>query len=117
MKLIHKLEPLFWLLFGGGGFIAAFFLPGLLIAVGLLAPLGVIESGLSYERAYALASHPVGRVFLIGVLSLTLWHCAHHMRHVGLDLGGARAAVPAAYLSYGTALVGTAITTALVLAL
>ncbi len=53
MKLIHKLEPLFWLLFGGGGFIAAFCLPGLLIGGGLLAPLGVSESGLSYERAHA----------------------------------------------------------------
>ncbi len=51
------------------------------------------------------------------MLSLTLWHCAHHMRHVMLDLGGARVAAPAAYLSYGIALVGTVISFALVLAL
>jgi fumarate reductase subunit D len=112
VKLIHKLEPLWWLLFGAGGFIAAFFLPGLIIGVLLLAPLGVIESGLRYERALALASSPVGRGFLIVVLSLTLWHCAHHLRHLGLDLG-MKPALPA-YVSYLLAIAGTAATVVLV---
>ncbi len=115
MNLIHKLEPLFWLLFGGGGFIAASFLPGLLIGVCLLAPLGVFESGLAYERAHALAASGVGRVLLIGVISLTLWHCAHHLRHLGLDLG-LGAALPA-IASYSLAGVGTAVTVALVMGL
>ena len=85
MNFIHKLEPLWWMLFGGGGFVASFFLPGLLMGVCLFAPLGLFESGLRYERAYALASSGVGRIFLGGVISLTLWHCAHHLRHLGLD--------------------------------
>ncbi len=117
MSFIRRLEPLLWMLFGGGGFVAAFFLPGLLIGVGLLAPLGVIERGLSYERALSLATSPVGRVFLIGVISLTLWHCAHHIRHLALDLGGARAAVPGAFTAYGLALLGTGVTLVLVLSL
>ena len=115
MNFIHKLEPLWWLLFGGGGFIAGFFLPGLLIGVCLLAPLGAFESGLAYDRAYALASSGVGRVFLIGVISLTLWHCAHHVRHLALDLGLGRT-VPALG-SYGLALVGTVVTVSLVMGL
>ncbi len=115
MKFIHKFEPLWWMLFGGGGFAASFFLPGLLIGVCLFAPLGLFESGLRYERAYALASSGVGRIFLGGVISLTLWHCAHHLRHLGLDMG-LGAAVPA-ITSYSLALVGTIITIALVTAL
>ncbi len=115
MNLIHKLEPLFWLLFGGGGFIASFFLPGLLIGVCLLAPLGVFETGLRYERAYALASSALGRIFLGLVISLTLWHCAHHLRHLGLDLG-LGVAVPA-IASYSLALVGTIVTVLLISAM
>lgn len=105
MNLIQRLEPLWWLLFGAGGFVAAFFLPGLVIGVLLLAPLGVFESGLAYERAHALAASPPGRVFLAAVISLTLWHCGHHLRHLGLDLGLGRA-LPA-FASYGLALAGT----------
>ena len=81
----------------------------------LLAPLGAFESGLAYDRAYALASSGTGRVFLIAVISLTLWHCAHHLRHLGLDLG-LGSTVPA-LASYGLALVGTVATFTLVLAL
>jgi fumarate reductase subunit D len=88
-----------------------------LIGVGLFAPLGLIESGLSYERAMSLATSPVGRVFLIALISLTLWHCAHHLRHLALDLGGASSGTQGAYVSYGIALVGTLVTVALVLAL
>lgn len=115
MNFIHKLEPLWWMLFGGGGFVAGFFLPGLLIGVCLLAPLGVFESGLRYERAYALASSGAGRIFLGLVISLTLWHCSHHLRHLGLDLG--LGVTAPAITSYTLALLGTIITVALVVTL
>ena len=116
MRLIHKLEPLWWMLFGAGGFLAAFFLPALLIAVGILAPLQVVD-GLHYERALALASSPLGKLGLVAILSLSFWHCAHHLRHLVLDLGGSAAAAPAAYVSYGLALVLTVVTFASVLPL
>jgi fumarate reductase subunit D len=54
---------------------------------------------------------------LIAILSLTLWHCAHHLRHLALDLAGPTIAAPAAYGSYGTALVLSLVTVALVLPL
>ena len=117
MKLIHKLEPIWWLLFGGGGLIAAFFLPGLIIAVLLLGPTDFMSHGLAYPRAHALASSVAGKAFLGIVLSLIFWHCAHHLRHFMLDLFGHAAAPLAAYGAYALALVGTIATISTVLAL
>ena len=117
MNFIHKLEPIWWMLFGGGGFVAGFFLPGLIISVLLLGPSELMSTGLGYERALALASSPVGRIFLIAVITLVLWHCAHHLRHFMLDLFGHAAAPIAAYGSYGLALIGTIATVSTVLAL
>lgn len=114
MKLIHKLEPLWWILFGAGGFTAGFFLPALILGVLILAPLGVIEHGLAYDRALMLATSLPGKVFLVAVISLVFWHCAHHLRHFALDLGGHALAPIAAYASYGLALVGTIATLAIV---
>lgn len=107
MNLIHKLEPIWWILFGAGGFVAAFFLPGVLIGVTVLAPLTGADGFLPYERALALATSPVGRVFLIALLSLTFWHSAHHLRHFAIDIGGAGMASIGAWASYLVALIGT----------
>ena len=38
MRLIRLLEPLWWALFGAGGFAAAMVLPALLLVVGLAFP-------------------------------------------------------------------------------
>ena len=113
MKLIHKLEPLWWILFGAGGFTAGFFLPALILGVLILAPLGLLE-GLSYDRAHLLAASLPGKVFLAAVISLVLWHCAHHLRHLVLDLGGGALAPIAAYTSYALALAGTIATLVIV---
>jgi len=117
VKLIHKLEPLWWILFGAGGFTAGFFLFPLLLAVLVLAPLGLMSHGLSYDRAHMLAASLPGKVFLGAVISLVLWHCAHHLRHFMLDIGGHGLAPAAAFLSYGLALAGTIVTLSLVAAL
>jgi succinate dehydrogenase subunit D len=116
MKLIHKLEPLWWILFGAGGFTACFFLPALLLGILILGPLGTMP-GLSYEHAHLLASNPVSKLFLGVVITLVLWHCAHHLRHFILDLGGHSLASVAALLSYGLALAGTIATVSIVAAL
>jgi fumarate reductase subunit D len=114
VKLIHKLEPLWWILFGAGGFTAGFFLPALILGVLILAPLGALGDGLSYDRAHMLASSLPGKVFLAAVLTLVLWHCAHHLRHFALDLGGHALAPIAAFASYGLALAGTIATLVIV---
>jgi fumarate reductase subunit D len=51
------------------------------------------------------------------VITLVLWHCAHHMRHLLLDLGGHALAPLAAFGSYGLAVLGTVATLAIVAAL
>ena len=61
MKLIHRLEPLFWILFGAGGFVAAFFLPGLVFCLAIAGPLGWFDPyATDYHRMYGLVSSPVG---------------------------------------------------------
>lgn len=117
MKLIHRLEPLWWILFGAGGFTICFFLPALLLGTLILAPLGHLSHGMVYWHAHAVAAHPLGRIFLVAVLTLAFWHCAHHLRHLVLDLFGHRAAAVGAYGSYGLALIGTIAAFALVSAL
>jgi fumarate reductase subunit D len=117
MKLIHKLEPLFWMLFGAGAMAAAFVLPALFLAVLILAPLGAFGDGLSFRHAHALASSLVGKGLMAIVLPLVFWHCAHHLRHLALDLGGHSIAPLAAYASYGLALLGTVASLAVVAAL
>ena len=107
MGFIHKIEPVVWMLFGAGAMAAGFVLPALFLAVFVLAPLGVFGHGLSYAHAHALASSIVGKGLLAVVLILTFWHCAHHLRHLLLDLGGHRLAPVAAYGSYGLALAGS----------
>ncbi|MCG8589784.1 MAG: fumarate reductase subunit D [Proteobacteria bacterium] len=81
-------EPVIWVLFGQGIMIGSMLLTGWLLVVGLAIPLGLVSAeALSFERAYALGSHPIGRVVLLGVVALPMWKGAHHMRHFFIDSG------------------------------
>lgn len=103
-----RLEPIIWVLFGGGMTLAALLFPGWLLVVGLAAPLGLVpESALAYERALALAASPVGRVLLALMIALPLWGGVHHLRHVWLDFGGLRSDGVVGPLLYAVALVGS----------
>lgn len=103
-----RLEPIIWVLFGGGMMLAAVLFPGWLLVVGLGAPLGLVpESALAYERAFALAAHPIGRVVLALMIALPLWGGAHHLRHVWLDFGGLRSDAWVGPLCYAVALAGS----------
>jgi len=84
--LLLRLEPVIWLLFGAGILAGTLLLPGYLLAVTLGAPLGLLPDGaMSYERAYTLASHPIGRVLLLALIALPLWKGAHHVRALLAD--------------------------------
>lgn len=108
MKLIHLLEPLWWVLFGAGGFVAALLLPGLVLGLFVLAPLGVISpDAVSHARMLGLVAHPIGRVVVAAIISLVLWHSAHHLRHFALDLGLQSQQALVSYVVYGLALLGT----------
>ncbi len=115
MKAIHRLEPLWWLLFGAGGFLAAMLLPALLFGVGIAAPQGWFsEYAISFHRVHGLAANPLGRLLLVALFSLTFWHSAHHLRHFALDLGLKRHQGPISVGLYGLALLGTLVSIALV---
>jgi fumarate reductase subunit D len=86
---IAKIEPLVWVLFGAGFMVGSLLLPAWVFTFGIAQPLGwVPEGALTYERAYALGSHPIGRLLLLALIVLPLWNAANHLRHFSIDLGG-----------------------------
>ena len=101
-------KPLFWSLFAAGGTLAAFLAP-VLVVLFLLAALGHTPGILSYAHLHAFASHWVGKVMLLGVITLFLWHAAHRLR-VTLHDFGLRQDAKVAVVVYVVAGVGTALT-------
>ena len=103
-----KFEPLIWLLFGQGILLGTVLLTPWVLVVGLGIPLGIVPAdALAYERAYALGSHIIGRLVLLGLIVLPLWKGAHHMRHTLIDFGGAQRDALVAPLLYLIATVGS----------
>lgn len=104
-----KSEPFWWLLFSAGGMLTAIFLPGHVIFQGIAMPMGGIPpDALSYERMHALLSHPMARLYLFALISLSLFHAAHRLKHTALDLGlHARGFL--AFVFYGFAILCTAV--------
>jgi fumarate reductase subunit D len=106
--LMLKLEPVIWLLFSGGMMVGGLLFPAFILVLGLAVPLGIAPEGaLAYERAYALASHPLGRLVLVAAIALPLWGGAHHLRHLWIDFGGLRSDGLVGPLLYAIALVGS----------
>ena len=77
----HK--PLVWLPFAAGGMLAAFVLPVLiLLTTGFLFP-----GAVTYERAYAFADNWLGKLVLLVLILLPMWHAAHRLRITAHDFG------------------------------
>ncbi len=103
-------DPFWWALFGAGGVLAAFFIPVLLLLNGLAVPLGLVEAP-AYEEALALVQHPLTRLFLFGLISLSMFHWAHRFRFTlydGLQLKHLEALI--VVFCYGGAFVVTILT-------
>jgi fumarate reductase subunit D len=118
MRLIHRLEPVFWILFAAGGAAAAMLFPALLLGLTIAGPLGWTREGaMDYHRMYGIVSNPLSRVILFAVVSMVLWHAAHHLRHLFLDLGLGSIEGAVCTVVYGMAGVGTlwALSTAITL--
>ena len=108
--LLLRLEPIIWLLFGAGIMVGTILLPAYLLTVTLGQPLGLLPEGaLSFERAHAIASNPIGRVVLLALIALPLWKGAHHVRSLSLDFSGQARDVVVAPLLYGLAFFGSAL--------
>ncbi len=101
-------EPIFWALFGAGGVLAAMLLPVVVVVTGIAGPLGWLGAdAIGYERAHGFAASWAGKLFLLGVISLTLWHAFHRIYHSLHDLGVHRGLGFYKFVSYGLAALGT----------
>jgi fumarate reductase subunit D len=77
----RSLAPLFWLPFGAGGMLSALFGPALIILTGFMLPLGLGLPARFGDFAHVLAfvHHPLGKLVLLAVIALFLWHGAERM--------------------------------------
>jgi len=109
----RSLEPLLWMVFSAGGVLSALLIPSLLFLLGIAFPLGwLLPPG--HQHLLVLLRHPVIRVVLFLLCTLSMFHWAHRFRYTlydGLQIkhlnelinllcyGGATAgAITAAYL-------------------
>lgn len=102
--------PIFWALFGAGGMLSALVGPVLVFITGIAVPLGFLLPGdlMSYPHMLGFARHIVGKLFILAVIVLFLWHAAHRIFKSLHDVGihpspGSKLAC------YGSALVGTVV--------
>lgn len=101
-------KAFFWSLFAAGGTLAAFIVP-VLVLVFLLTATGHTPGIMRYEAMYAFVHHFFGKICILGVLTLLMWHSAHRLRVTMHDFG-VRADGLVAALCYGAASVGTILT-------
>lgn len=100
--------PIFWLMFGAGGMLAALFGTALTWVTGIAGPLGWKGglNGLNYATVLAIAKNPLGKLVLFGLVMMFAWHAAHRLLHslhdVGIHLSAGSKGV-----CYGTAAVIT----------
>jgi fumarate reductase subunit D len=115
MKRSNK--PIFWSLFGAGGMLSALIAPMLVFITAIAVPLGWLPSDtMRYERVLAFAQGVPGRIALLLVIALFLFHGMHRLYHTLHDFGvhvspGIKA------LCHGLALAGTLVTAVLLFAL
>ncbi len=108
---MNRLEPVWWLLFGAGGFVAALFLPSLYFVVAVAFPLGWFGDPVeTFLRMKALFANPIGQGLLVVMIALPIWHAAHHLRHLVVELGFPRSDRLVGGLLYLMAGVGTLLT-------
>jgi len=99
-------EPYLWLLFSGGGVVAALVLPVLVLLFGVLMPLGVVDWPTA-EHLRELLGNVIVRVALAAVVVLCLFHAAHRIRFTSEELLGiARFDLVIAVICYGGAVAG-----------
>ena len=86
MKRSNK--PIFWALFGAGGMLSALIGPMLVFVTGIAVPMGFLSrETLRYERVLAFAHAGFGKLAILAVISLFLFHGCHRMYHCLHDFG------------------------------
>lgn len=84
----HSGEAFWWSLFSAGGVMAALFVPAFVVVTGFLLPAGDPAVAAARAEAFgqAVGWWPV-KIALLGVIVLSLFHCAHRIRHTLMDFG------------------------------
>jgi fumarate reductase subunit D len=100
-------KPIFWSLFGAGGMLSALIGPMLIFITGIAVPTGLLpRDTMSYERMLVFARNGLGKVAIVAVIGLFLFHGCHRMYHslhdFGVHVGPGRKA-----LFHGVAAAGT----------
>lgn len=84
MTVRRSKEPFFWALFSSGGMLAALFLPALVFLLWIAGPLDWVET-LSREELLGKLEHPLFRLGLFVLISLSLFHWGHRFRYTLYD--------------------------------
>ena len=103
----HSNEPFFWALFSSGGMLAALCMPVLAALLWFAVPLAWFDAPSQAELSSQVA-HPLVRLALFGLVTLSLFHWAHRFRFTlydGLQLSHLYGLI--ATVSYGAATVLT----------
>jgi fumarate reductase subunit D len=110
-------EPIFWSLFGAGGMLSALIAPILIFITRITTPVGLWmpPQAFEYSRVLGFAQHWIGKLLLLAVISLFLFHAVHRIYH-GLHDLGVHAGTGAMVAAYGSALAGTLIAAYLLIA-
>ena len=106
--LLLKLEPIIWLLFGGGILVGTLLLPGCVLVVALGAAARAAPGGRALLRARPRARCEPDRPrwSCSALIALPLWKGAHHLRPLAIDFGGAARRAWSARLLYAVAALG-----------
>lgn len=100
-----RIEPLVWLMFSGGGVMAAVFLPVLAVLFAFAIPLGWIDAP-SHDHLVSLLGNPLTQLALFGMFTLMLVHAAHRFRYTLYDGLQIKEKALVAAACYGSAAIG-----------
>ena len=106
-------EAFWWGLFSAGGQVSALLVPITVIITGIAVPLGWISA----QGLYGLIHHPLGRLYLFVLISLSLFHGVHRTLTTLVELGLKGIQGLLAVLLYGGAIVGTVLAAVLLIRL
>lgn len=96
-------DPLPWSLFAAGGMVSALLMPITVIFTGF----AVLAGWITAEQFSHLLQHPLARLYLFVLISLSLFHGGHRTLLTLVDMGLKSKRPLLAVLLYGGAIVGT----------
>jgi len=101
-----RLHGLWWGMFAVGGMTAALLVP----VVGKVVGANGVDRGASYQSIAAAVANPLVKLYLLALIALPLYHVAHRLLYVVVDLRLGIARPLLALVFYGGAVLSTLVT-------